>query len=419
MTALLPILFLAAIIPGRRDTLVWGSRPLISFKYWSRAMQRAGRSSMTIMEGHYAISRRDDFDRYFEDYAPHWLPTTIRNGIGASLALLFVLRRASVLHTSFDGFAMRNTVWWRLESRLCRLAGVKTVVLPFGADVYTYSRVIDISMRYGLLASYPKLAVIEARTGRQVAHWVKNADCIVSAFMIDGVGRWDVTVNNAFTIDTADWAAKRDYSEADGKNAAVRILHTPNHRGFKGTEFLLNAVDALKAEGYKIDLILLEKIPNEQVREIMQTVDILAEQFIAPAYAMSGIEGMASGLPVLANLDHEDYTRVFRRYGFLDECPILSSPPERLRDNLRVLISNPTLREELGRAGRAFAEKYHSDATAQYMFGAIHDRILHGREVDLINLFHPLKSDFNRRTPKVSHPLTENRLPADSPYWQC
>ena len=37
---------------------------------------------------------------------------------------------------------------------------------------------------------------------------------------------------------------------------------------------------------------------------------------------------MASGLPVLANLDHEAYTTVFRRYAFLNECPILSSSPE-------------------------------------------------------------------------------------------
>ena len=419
MTAFLPILFLAAIMPARRDLLIWGSRPLISFKYWSQAMQRVGWPSMTIMEGHYAISRREDFDRYFADFAPRWLPTTIRNGLGASLALLFVLRRARVLHTSFDGFAMRNTVWWRLESRLCRMAGIKTIVMPFGADVYTYSRVIDISMRYGLLASYPQLALGEAQTARHISHWVTKADCIISAFMIDGVGRWDVTVNNAFTIDTDAWVAKRDYSDADGRNAAVKILHTPNHRGFKGTEFLLNAVDELKAEGYEIELVLLEKVPNEQVRAIMQTVDILAEQFIAPAYAMSGIEGMASGLPVLANLDHEDYTRVFRRYGFLDECPILSSPPERLRDNLRLLIRNPDLRRVLGEAGRAFAEKYHSEATAQYMFGAIYDRILHGRDVDLINLFHPLTSDYNRRTPPVSHPLKDNRLPADSPYCQC
>jgi glycosyltransferase involved in cell wall biosynthesis len=163
---------------------------------------------------------------------------------------------------------------------------------------------------------------------------------------------------------------------------------------------------------------MLEGVPNSEVRAAMQSVDILAEQFLATGYALSGIEGLASGLPVLANLEHEAYTRVFRRYGFLNECPILSTTPETLTDNLRLLIRNPKLREELGRAGRAYAEKYHSYAMAQYMFGAVYYRILEGKDVDLINLFHPLKSEYNRRTPRISHPLVENRLPPDSAYRQ-
>jgi hypothetical protein len=147
----------------------------------------------------------------------------------------------------------------------------------------------------------------------------------------------------------------------------------------------------------------------------MQTVDILAEQFIGIGYALSAIEGMASGLPVMANLEHEAYTRVYRRYGFLDECPVLSTSPETLVDNLRALVTDPALRETLGRASRAFAEKYHSYEMARYLFGSIHDRIVHGKDVDLINLFHPLKSEYNRRTPLIAHPLNENRLPSDKP----
>jgi hypothetical protein len=56
---------------------------------------------------------------------------------------------------------------------------------------------------------------------------------------------------------------------------------------------------------------------------------------------------------------------------------------------------------------------------AQYMFGAVYDRILDGKDVDLINLFHPLKSEYSRRTPRVSHPLVESRLPPDSAYRKC
>jgi glycosyltransferase involved in cell wall biosynthesis len=191
----------------------------------------------------------------------------------------------------------------------------------------------------------------------------------------------------------------------------VSVVHTPNHRGFKGTEFLLRAVEELKNEGLQIDLRLLERVPNAEVRRIVAETDILAEQFIATAYAMSGMEGMACGLPVMANLDSEYYTQVFRRYSFLNECPILSTTPETLRDNLRLLVNQPALREQLGRAGREYVEKYHSFEAARYLFGKIYDRILHGKEVDLIGLFHPLTSEFARTRPPVQHPLVNGALP--------
>lgn len=370
------------------------------------------------MEGQYEIYEKTDFDKYLSDFWPYFGNSTVRNGLGSFFGFIFVLRNARVVHTTFDGMALGRSIFWRCEGFLFRLAGIKVIVLSYGSDAYQYSKVIDTSLRYGLLASYPSLARREQTILSKVTYWNRRADIISCGLMVDGQGRWDITTNQHLVIDTLSWSAKAQGAVNDGENGVVRVLHTPNHRGFKGTEFLVEAVEQLKGAGIKVELIMLERVPNEHVRRIMQEVDILAEQFIATGYAMSGIEGMASGLPVLANLDHEAYTRVFRRYGFLDECPILSSPPERLAANLKLLIRNPALREELGRAGRAFVEKYHSYATAQYMFGSIYRRF-NGEEVDLINLFHPLKSAYNRATPRIDHPLVENRLPASDPRWRC
>jgi hypothetical protein len=415
VTAFLPLFLAAAALPSsKRRHLVWGSVPLITNKYWSAAMREAGHPSLTLMEEHFAINRREDFDRYFEDFTPAFLPRPLRIGLGACLALLWVLRRARVVHLSFMGFALNRTLWWRLEGALFSLAGIRTVVLPFGADFYRYSRVVDTSYRYALLASYPELARQEGRIARRVEYWTRRADALVSGMMVEGLGRWDVTMNQFFSIDTKAWPAKQDYSDSDGTGGPVRVMHTPNHRHGKGTEFVAAAVEQLRREGLQVELVLLEGVPNEEVKAAMGEADILAEQFIATAYALSGIEGMARGLPVMANLEREDYTRVFRRCGFLDECPILSTTPESLADNLRILVRHPELRRQLGIAGRAYVEKYHSFETARYLFGSIYERILDGREVPLINLFHPLLSDYNRRTPTVAHPLRDSRLP---PEW--
>ena len=408
--------------------LVWGPVPAISNKYWSRALAEKGWFSRTLMYPHFRfITKRDDFDLYtFEVIRrplldtlpllnkflkrllrPTTRPTTLY------ISFVYALANFDIFHHPYNGGFLGLTPLWRLEAFFLKLAKKKVVILPYGADFYMYSRVVDTSLRHGLLLSYPLAAREESRIRARVGYWTKHADIVISGFQIDGLGRWDALPFSHLTIDTIQWSPKENYSGHDGANGSVKVMHAPTHRGPKGTEFLLKAVEELREEGLKVELLLIEGKPNEEIRRLMaEEADILAEQFIATAYGMNGIEGMASGLPVLANLEHDAYTRVFRRYSYLNECPILSTTPETLKENLRVLVNNPDLREELGRAGRRYAEKYHSAETAQYMFGAVYDKIWFGKDVDLMNLFHPLKAEYNHRTPPVEHPLVDNKLPA-------
>lgn len=409
----------ALLIPPRRRTLVWGPVPIINNRYWSLAMREAGWDSVTLMEDFYAINARSNFDRYFEDLVPSLLRRTrLARLLTPAMALIWLIRNARVVHLPFTGGPLGRTSWWSLEAGLLRRKGIHTIVMPYGGDAYLYSRVIDPSLRFALQMSYPAEARREREIAERVDYWTRQADVMITGTMIDGLGRTDVINVQPCCIDTRSWTAKSSYSPHDGRSGPVRVLHTPNHRGFKGTEFLLRSVEELQREGLLIELVLLERVPNEVVRQTMQEVDILAEQFIASIYAMSGIEGMASGLPVMVNLESEPHTRPFRRYSYLDECPALSTSPETITANLRRLVTDPALRETLGRAGRQYVEKYHSFATAQYMFGAIYRKILDGDDVDLMRLFHPVVSTFVAATPRIDHPLVESHLPPvrlDSP----
>lgn len=410
----LPLLFLCLVVKNRRRELLWGPVPIINNKYWSRAMREAGWDSKTLVAGYYqSINRREDYDLMFADVVPRWVfPRSVGWALEEYFALLYMIRNASVVHLPFSGGPLGGTRLWRLEAHLFRRAGIKTVVLAYGADAYLYSQVSDPSLRHGLLLSYPQAARDESRIARRVRYWTEHADIVLCGYMVDGMSRWDAPVYDVISIDTGQWTPGQTRPRHDGVDGVVKVIHTPNHRGFKGTEFLVAAVEALRSEGLKVELILVEGVQNSEVRRLMQEADILAEQFVATGYAMSAVEGMASGLPVMSNLENETYTRVFRRYAYLEECPVVSTTPETLRRNLRALVTDPDLREQLGRAGREYVEKYHSFEATRYLFGSIYDRILGGKEVDLMNLFHPLKSEYNRRRPFVEHPLVESRLPA-------
>ncbi len=409
--AFLPVLVLAAILPGKqRSTGIFGSFPILNFKYWSEALNQTGIQSMSIVDGVFPINSSADFDRMFSDFVSPWLPLPIRRRLGGCIALFFVLRRGSVLHTLFVGFAFPDSSFWRLESWLLRRAKIPVVILPIGGDIYMYSKILDPSIRYGLLADYPSSGRHEARVVRKVQHWIKHADVVLTGLMLDGIGRWDVTTPQYIVVNTDEWTCPDRRNGHDGTNGAVTIAHTPNHRDLKGTEFILDAVSTLQEEGLNIELVLLEGVPNERVRTALQTADILVDQLILLAYALSAIEGMASGLPVLANLDNDLYTRVYRRYSFLDECPILSTTPETVTDHLRTLVTHPELRNQLGTAGRHYAEKYHSFAAAQYLFTSIYQHLNCPGSIDLSKLYHPLFNTSLTNSERVIHPLKENRL---------
>lgn len=402
------------LIKKKKRKIIFGTTPIISNKYWSDALKAIGIESETLMQTYYSnINKKSDFDLYFDDLIPKiFHKKYIKHATSFFFVWLYIIKNAKVVVMPFSGIIFHR-FFWKAELLLFKLNHIKTIVLPYGGDAYMYSKVRDKSLQNSLLISYPNAAKNEQCITNQVFFWSKYADVTFTGFMsCDGMPRWDITIWNYFHANENEWKKKKKYSMSNGINGIVKIIHTPNHRGFKGTEYLIKAIEELQLEGLQIELILLEKVPNTKVRELMQEVDIMAEQFIATAYALSGIEGMLSGLPVMANLDNEAYTTVFRRYSFLNECPILSTTPETLKDNLRLLITHPELRKELGELGRKYAEKYHSYEMAQYLFTHIF-RKLDGEDIDLMNLFHPLKSEYVQNN-YIKTPLINNRYIQES-----
>lgn len=402
--------FLKKVINNKKNTkIIFGTTPILNNKYWSEALKDQGFDSITLMRTYFSsINKREDYDLYFDDLIPKFLRVKyIQEVVHLFYVWKYIIDNAKYFIMSFDGVVF-HTGLWQIEHLLFKINNIKTILLPYGADAYMYSRIKDTSLQNVLLINYPQAAKNEKAIEKKVFFWSKNADFIMTGFMgMDGMPRWDIPIHQFIQIDTDMWKSKKVYTMNNGYSGVVKVLHSPNHRGFKGTEYLIKVIDELKKEGLNIELVLLEKVQNDKVKEIMQEVDILAEQFIATAYALSGIEGMASGLPVLANLDNKEYTEVFRRYSFLNECPILSTTPETLKDNLRLLVTCPELRKELGELGRKYVEKYHSYKMTQYLFGNIFKK-LDGEEIDFMNLFHPLKSEYVRKN-YIKTPLKNNK----------
>lgn len=409
----LPILLVASVIARLRQAvrneprLVWGSTPIINNSYWSRAMNQAGFDSETYTVNFFStINRRQDWDRILSEEFPYlWQP------IKPFLAFLASLFRYDVFILSFNGFFIGNTPLWRFQAFLLNLAGKKIIVIPYGSDSYVYRNIRSVATIHGLLMSYRDASLRQEKILCNVQYWVKYAHAVLPSFMgPDGFGRWDALMPSTLMLDLQSWKAAKRNSRSKGEHEDVVIVHAPNHRGFKGSEFVLHAVEQLKKEGFKVRLILLERLQNDRVREVLESeADILVDQLVVTGHGLTGLEGLASGLPVISNLEDEAYTLPMRRWSYFSECPLVSATPENLLDVLRKLVTRPELRRQLGRAGRAYAEKYHGLDSAQYLFSNVIDYV-YGKKGSLINLYHPLLGEYPNRSPKIQHPLVNNRI---------
>ncbi len=341
----------------KKPSIVRGPLPIINIKYNSKADRLYGYRSDTIVYGIYPVYKKDDFDYVFSLGSYNRLRLFI-----PYIIFIWIIWNYDIFHLFFSGGFLADTPLKWLELPLLKLLGKKIIVSPFGSDAFVPSKSKN---KYNLLDAYIRdgYKVDEKKTQNNINYLSKYADYIIAAgSFIDYIPYWNVSFH-AGLLDLDKWQP----FYCIGSKEKVKIVHAPNHRTLKGTEHLIAACDQLKKEGHQIELVLVEKKPNEEAKRIYEAADIIADQFIGGEYGLFAIEAMALGKPVLCYL-RED---LFKYHKAWSEIPIINANPENIKGNLLKLIENPELRLELGRRGRAFVEKYHS---YQYM-GSVFDKI--------------------------------------------
>tara|TARA_Y100000991_G_scaffold194637_1_gene163389 strand:+ start:10157 stop:11452 length:1296 start_codon:yes stop_codon:yes gene_type:complete len=408
----IPILFFVSLYiyffhDNSRKRIVWGSTPLINNYYWSKAMKEGGYKSETYVSQIYSkINQSSDFDKIL-DQKYKFLSSFLK----PYFVFLFSLFKYDIFFTSFDGFFLQETPINFLQAFYLKLARKKIVVIPYGGDAYVSRNIKSLSLAHALIYSYPLTSRSQASVLKKVNYWTKNADAIIPGFMFgDGIGRWDTLTPSPLSLDLKFWEKSNKKQLSNGKDSEVVIAHAPNHRGCKGTEFIIKAIENLKKNGYKIKFLLIEKKQNFEVQKMLnQEVDILVEQLIFTGFGLNGIEGMATGITTISNLEDKNYILPLRRWTYFSECPVVSSSPETIFITLKKLIDNPELREELGNCGREYAKKYHSADFARYLFSNIISYV-YGEKKSIMDLFHPLNGNYLKDSKKISPPLKNNSL---------
>jgi len=133
----------------------------------------------------------------------------------------------------------------------------------------------------------------------------------------------------------------------------IKIIHCPSNRAIKGTKYIIQTVDELIADGYNIDLQIVEGKPHDYIIEKMKMSDAVIDQLSCPWYGMVSIEAMALGKPVISNIDF-DVDVPLEMFP-----PILPGDRATLKDSIRELINFPESMARRATRGREYVEKYH------------------------------------------------------------
>jgi hypothetical protein len=115
------------------------------------------------------------------------------------------------------------------------------------------------------------------------------------------------------------------------------------------------------ADGLPIELTIITKRPNSEVREAIVESDLIVDQLVIGWYAMFAIEAMASGRAVISRI-RDDLEGTYKRNFLLDdgELPHLRADEDSIEVLLRHLLHNPNNIELAAALGPPFVTKHHS-----------------------------------------------------------
>lgn len=385
----------------RRPPRIWrGITGQASAPTHVAADRRAGFPSRSVVRHvrvrNYALVAESDFDVVYEAVAgrrdeSHWL------------CLADLLLHADIWFAHFDSHLFRSDQTRMNEAvlLLARLAGIRLIAVPHGSDVVYRTR---FRTRYDWVGraqlDYPQWDLVAQReiVRNRIDLFCRYADLVMPG---------DSTL--ARIIPRADLRFQTVVMDCDAlvpsppqPRDVPRIIHAPNHRHVKGTDYLIQAVETLRARGIDSELVLIERVPRAQALGMYADADIIADQFVIGAYGIFACEGLALGKPVMTYLSEEQLgDPAFNQ-------PLVNTTPENIVSVLAPLILIPELRDRLGRAGRESIVRYQSIEPMADLWARIYNHVWFGT---------PMRLEETAMFSPERKPRSFSENPLDEEFW--
>ena len=237
-----PVLVICCIFIGKRKKRIdigIGINPNINHIRWVGALKKYGYTAETFVVGKpfYITS---DFDHIYE------------GGLSTRFPMFLFLKcagryRLQILRMNGGVLSKCSSAIKYLEPRLLKLAGVKTIVVPYGSDCRILERTPNKYYAYTILQDAP------IRTNktiiRKVDIWCRYADVVVGQMdQVDYLPFWNRMRQSLHTVDTN--SIKPVYPRPEGN---IKVVHIYNHRHARARSRFLTLSANYKMKGMTLN----------------------------------------------------------------------------------------------------------------------------------------------------------------------
>jgi hypothetical protein len=158
-----------------------------------------------------------------------------------------------------------------------------------------------------------------------------------------------------------DPGARRPGAYRPGSRSRPVVVHAPSNRAVKGTRYLVEAVERLKAEGVGLDLVLIEGLSNAEAFKLYESADLAVDQLLAGWYGGFAVEMMALAKPVICYIRESDLG--FIPPAMRSQLPLIRAEPATIYEVLKAALATPSERlARIGADGRAYVGRWHDPA---------------------------------------------------------
>ncbi len=133
----------------------------------------------------------------------------------------------------------------------------------------------------------------------------------------------------------------------------LKILHAPSNPEYKGTKYIIDAINRLKLE-FDFEFNIIKDVKAEELYLEVVKTDLVIDQMLVGFYGLFTIESMALGKPVIC------YIREDIKDNSPEEIPVINANPDTLYTVLKEILLSPEKLNSIGRRSREYAEKHHN-----------------------------------------------------------